>query len=225
MSKFVIIVVCFSLGLAGYMIWTGYNQIGTDTADVKAMAASVDWPTTKGLITESTIEVGKGSKDRPTYTPTISYRYTVAGKPYESTQVSYGTTMVYAADKKEEAQWVTNLYPKGSQHTVHYSPTKFTEAVLVPGISPTELTLPGLVNLWIGVAIVPISFAFAFFLGKSYSQRHKLYFVLSFVACMIGAISALRMHQSNIVTSIVPDQKILQCKDDGYYLGAKKFSY
>ncbi|MBX9695648.1 MAG: DUF3592 domain-containing protein [Cyanobacteria bacterium] len=226
-SKFAVIVSVVALMIAVYLGFTGYRDFNGDIAEVRRMAGSTDWPTTQAIITESTVERGEEHRDfetRTIYSPRISYKYSVNGKSYSSDRVSFGTSMVSTSYEKDGASWVVSLYPKGSTHTVFYSPQKAEQSVLVPGIMPLEIYIPSLSKLAFVPAILVVVIVLLL-LGDIDTVRKRLLFVLSCVVVAFTTMAIGMFSQKQLVKSVVPEHKLLSCEDEGYYIGQQKFKY
>ncbi|WP_417388079.1 DUF3592 domain-containing protein [Gimesia sp.] len=90
---------------------------------------SASWPQTDAEITKSEV-VKEDVRGKPSWDPKISYRYTVDGKDYNSSNVSWRSfnTPIYS-----HAVEVANKYPVGSVHKTFYSPDDPSRSVLESG--------------------------------------------------------------------------------------------
>jgi uncharacterized protein DUF3592 len=91
---------------------------------------SLQWPTAKGVITVSRLQVGyfKGMKG---YYGDIQYRYKVGNTEYNGTRLSF--TRVHLA-VEDAWQKVIDNYPVGKAVAVYYDPSNPGTAVLEPGL-------------------------------------------------------------------------------------------
>ena len=110
--------------LIAFFAWKGHQT----------SLASTTWPTAGGKIIRSEIERSENSSasqdadmaaDVPEYAK-ISYEYTVGGKRYVSSKISFS---VFTNNPRQ----VVARYPKGKTVRVYYHPEKPNQAVLVPG--------------------------------------------------------------------------------------------
>ncbi len=90
---------------------------------------SASWPQTDAEITKSEV-VKKDVRGKPSWDPEISYRYTVDGKDFTSSDVSWRSfnTPIYS-----HAEEVANKYSVGSVHKAFYSPDDPSKSVLESG--------------------------------------------------------------------------------------------
>jgi len=90
---------------------------------------SASWPQTDAEITKSEV-VKDDVRGKPSWDPKISYRYTVNGKDFTSSNVSWRSfnTPIYS-----HAEEVANKYPVGSVHKTFYSPDDPSRSVLESG--------------------------------------------------------------------------------------------
>ena len=101
------------------------------------------------LATEGTIEsVGLQSTvllGSPTsYSPSVSYRYTVGGKPYQASTLSYSPKTGFDTTDEQEARRLLeeNYGHSGSRVTVYYDPEHPDRAVLDRSVELVEGTHP-----------------------------------------------------------------------------------
>ncbi|MBN1517904.1 DUF3592 domain-containing protein [Candidatus Sumerlaeota bacterium] len=92
--------------------------------------ASLEWPTTDGVVTSSEV-VTSHDEDGTTYGANIIYRYTIDGQELIGDTVWYGGN--FKSSSKKLALKTVGKYPKDKQVTVHYDPDRPNEAVLEPG--------------------------------------------------------------------------------------------
>jgi len=90
---------------------------------------SASWPQTDAEITKSEV-VREDEKGKPAWDPKISYRYTVDGKNFTSSKVSWRSfsTSIYI-----HAEEVATKYPVGSVHKAFYSPDDPSKSILESG--------------------------------------------------------------------------------------------
>ena len=115
---------------------------------VQASLASKDWPTVEGTITQSELEkrrkkggaASNQRRNRFTYTPRVTYEFTVEGQTYTGTRLSFSD---YATSNEVQMQEVLAPYPVGTSVNVHYDPDKPTECALQTGFGWTPVAITG----------------------------------------------------------------------------------
>ncbi|MEQ8853070.1 DUF3592 domain-containing protein [Gimesia sp.] len=90
---------------------------------------SANWPQTEAEITQSEVKTGQNRR-RPAWTPIVSYRYSVDGKNYTSSDIAFRS---FETPIPSHAEEVVDKYPVGSKHPVFYSPEDHSKAVLEKG--------------------------------------------------------------------------------------------
>jgi hypothetical protein len=134
--------------------------LGTVVFALPQAVASIDWPTTEGVVLTSAIEE-VGWSDNEGWCPSVRYAYTVGGKKYvfdrvEIQSICNGSTDYYAGE-------VIRRYPVGKRVVVFYNPQNPAFAVLEPGIPDNEFYMPiltilptfgGIILFWLGLLSV-----------------------------------------------------------------------
>jgi hypothetical protein len=122
----------------------------------KKLGDSKSWPTTTGLIIESSIDPGFfriGGSYNYVVRPNVTYEYKVDGKNYTSSQLAL---IEYNSANQKLARGKAERYSRGQQIEVYYNPRKPEFAVLEVG-DPTDGKLPfGIIIFGIAVAIAGI---------------------------------------------------------------------
>jgi hypothetical protein len=103
--------------------------------------ATANWPSVEGLIVASRIEAFDGGIRRrrglgqtviiPSWTPTIDYAFTVAGREYVSRNLRRGTRV---GGNKRWAQAIIERYPAGAKVRVLYDPANPEDCGLETGL-------------------------------------------------------------------------------------------
>jgi hypothetical protein len=110
-----------------FILWSGY--------EIVLAYQSQQWPSVEGEITSSYVQRDvraiENSSKKPTYTPKISYQYTVNGKTYTGEKISFSGGE--GGEKKNEAQAVVDHYFSGKKIAVYYDPEHPKKAVLETG--------------------------------------------------------------------------------------------
>ena len=102
--------------------------------------ASRNWPTTDGIITSSLIQLNRVQHPNgfivtspiPTYSPSISFEYSVGVKKYSSKTYTLTLGPVFFDAKSVEN--ITRKYPIGSHVKVFYNPKNPKISLLEPGL-------------------------------------------------------------------------------------------
>lgn len=90
--------------------------------------ASATWPKVDGLIVESELFHGKAAPGKgPNYAPQVRYEYKVGDTQYESRRIGL---ISISGSNRVAATNILKAYPKGSQVSVWYDPTKPSYSVL-----------------------------------------------------------------------------------------------
>jgi len=104
-------------------------------------SASLNWPTTQGIVLESTVErhhtTTRKWKTRKTYHAKIFYEFSVKGVTFKGSSISSGD---YDSNNPSHAEQIVNEYPKGKYVTVHYKPDNPEKCVLESGLKTTAWT-------------------------------------------------------------------------------------
>jgi hypothetical protein len=112
-----------------FILWGGY--------EVMSAYQSQHWPSVEGEITSSYVQQDvrsiEDSSKKPTFSPKISYQYSVGGKTYTGEKISFSGGE--GGEKKNKAQAVVNRYSSGKKVAVYYDPNHPEKAVLETGFS------------------------------------------------------------------------------------------
>lgn len=134
MQKAAFCLVFIGVGV-GFSVY-GYNVLQNAKASSK-------WPAAKGIITvseviknESTTGTGTNKRKTVTYNAKIHFKYSVKGKDYTSSNVTFGQSTKGAGE-------IVNRYPIGKNVKVFYNPQDLEVAVLEPGVSTSSYLFLG----------------------------------------------------------------------------------
>lgn len=211
-----------------YFGWTGFQDLDADLKHVQSMAASVDWPTTEGVIVESKLDSWKEKDGDSTYSLSVAYEYDVNGEKHRSDRISNETILDKYMSDGTEANNRAAVYKVGSKHRVFYQPDHPATAVMVPGVDPAEVTVKSFINVLFSVML----FLFAIIFGVGYgvgrdvdSVRRRLVIIglsiLTASVCLIvGAIL-----KCDLVRSKIPAKSIVWIDTDGYWIADKKYDF
>ena len=98
----------------------------------KKAAASQNWPSTTGQITDSHVSRSQSTdSDGETiasYSARVAYTYQVGGQTYSGENIAFGFNPSY--NNQPKAQAAAARYPMGSQVSVYYDPGNPSDAVL-----------------------------------------------------------------------------------------------
>lgn len=124
---------------------------------------SMDWPTTQGKITESSVERDTrrrkpgetGPLKQVIYRAKILYEYQVDEVPLTGTRIAYAkekgikvkgdnasSIKINRALAEAQAQVIVDRYPKGKSVTVHYKPDDPKDCLLEPGLGLQVFVAP-----------------------------------------------------------------------------------
>lgn len=225
MSKLTILVLIVFFCVAAFHCISGCSRLDSDISAVKNMAESVDWPRTDAVITGSSVVEARSGKSRMTYTPKIAYTYSVNGRSHEGTRLAYdGAFYGLTADRHAIAA-VAEHFPVGSHHTARYSPKNEGDAVIVPGV-PKHVILPAISSIFLAVMFIPFGCAVAFF-GTRRGSRilNRVFLVITFAVVFIASMLIQAFVSNRILAAIVPENRLMQLKSDGYVIGREQFRY
>jgi hypothetical protein len=122
----------------------GLAMLGFGLRNVWRAAASSRWPTTEGVIENSTSSASVSRDSRATSTTYSAYivaRYHAAGRDLVTNLVRFGQTA--GSGDVTDAELERLRYPAGGKVTVSYHPGDPTIAVMRPGIHAEVFGLPG----------------------------------------------------------------------------------
>jgi hypothetical protein len=125
---------------------------------------SAQWPTTKGVITISRLQVGY-LKQMKGYYGNIQYKYHVGNIDYEGSQRSFNRVHLAVEDAWQR---VIDAYPVGKAVDVYYDPKNPGFAVLEPGLLGEMDLLYRMVIFFIGCS------ALGFLILLSTNREHSL---------------------------------------------------
>lgn len=139
----------FLIGAA--LSWWGWSIL-------QKARVSAEWPSVSGQITESNLEFDRGGEDGDTYTPRVSYSYTVNSVSYESYAIKFGEN-TYSSER--EAQEILARYPAGQVVQVYYDPSDPDSAILEPGVSGGSYIVLSVGLLFVVLSLLPPPFYLA----------------------------------------------------------------
>lgn len=97
--------------------------------------ASSSWYHAQGTVLSAQVDVDEKTdsdhRTTYTYTPSISYQYSVDGKTFTSRQVQFSSSQY---NSEGSAERIVNQFPADSDVTVYYSPDDHARSVLIPGV-------------------------------------------------------------------------------------------
>jgi hypothetical protein len=125
----VLLIVCLTsvipILIIGGIFWFIFNQRKKARAEKQASQA---WPSTKGKIVTSRVELSSG-RDMATVFAKIVYEYQLSGRTYQFDQVHSGDEF-FAQATREETYDLVDRYPVGREVTVYYNPDNPADAAL-----------------------------------------------------------------------------------------------
>ena len=122
------------LAIGSILIASGLGTSAIGLYYIHGGDTSSTWPSCPGTVLESKVVVhhysggGAHGSSHTTYSPEITYSYTVSEKQYTGNRYSYGATA------NENAHKVVRNHPVGSEVKVFYSPSQPGRSVLTPGV-------------------------------------------------------------------------------------------
>ena len=123
--------------------------------------ASTRWPSTTGQVIESCVNCrSDGDVPLARYQAKIVYRYTVHGKEYTSSRISFQSGINSAMTRSDDAEELVNQYPHGKAVTVFYHPQDPEYAVLQPGSTMKAYMPLVLGGLLFVISLISMMFAF-----------------------------------------------------------------
>ncbi len=152
---------------AGVFLTIGWVFYNTGLENVALGEESLEWPHVEGKVISSRVNVSKGTGTKQdSYTPMVTYTFTVNGSAYEGDQVAFGALY----DGRTAGQTVSR-YQKGKTVKVFYDPEDPNVSVLEPGAEQASNLYHafGLIFLIFGslVAALLIPLTFRAIRGKS----------------------------------------------------------
>jgi hypothetical protein len=119
--------------------------------------ASASWPTANGVITRSVVTHSTDSDGGDSYSPEVTFTYTVNDTGYANDTIKFGENS-YSSRRKAEG--IAGNYPVGKNVIVYYNPEKPNQSVLEPGVSAGSYIVLGIGVLFILISLIigPISF-------------------------------------------------------------------
>lgn len=115
--------------------------------------SSLSWPTALGTIIESEVRVNSGGEGRPTFTPRVSYVYSIDGTEFLGTRIRFGNM---SHNSRADATRIADRYTVGTTVHVAYLLRDPSVSVLEPGPQAKSLVviLAGLVFAAFGIPIL-----------------------------------------------------------------------
>jgi hypothetical protein len=119
--------------------------------------ASASWPTADGIVTRSGVSHSTDSDGGDSYSPEITYTYSVNNIDQENNTIKFGENS-YSSRRKAEG--IAANYPVGKNVTVYYDPEQPDKSVLEPGVSAGSYIVLGIGVFFILLTLIltPIIF-------------------------------------------------------------------
>lgn len=140
------------VGLAFTIIGVVLAFVGYDT--YRDGKETESWTATTGRVISSTVDLDTRTERRngrtttkKTYTPIVTYEYTVDGVRYEGDSIRADDH----GGGQDRAYDIAGSYPEGSETTVYYDPNSPADAVLMRGYESTQVYLFGGIGGLFGV--------------------------------------------------------------------------
>ena len=113
--------------------------------------ASESWPSVVGVNENSEVATSK-SDGKTMYSPDVLYVFTVDGRSYKSSTVSFGGD--WSSSSSSSAYQVVNRYPAGMEVEVHYAVGEPSNSVLEPGVTWQSYLVYGFGLAFLGVGVL-----------------------------------------------------------------------
>jgi hypothetical protein len=113
--------------------------------------ASASWPSAQGQIVNSYVSHSTDSEGGDSYSPEVTFEYTVNDQRYQDTRIKFGENS-YSSNNR--AQEVVNRYPIGQTVAVYYDPAEPETAVLEPGVTSGSYIVIGIGAIFVLVSLV-----------------------------------------------------------------------
>jgi hypothetical protein len=146
------------LGVAFTILGAFLGYVGLDT--YRDGKETESWTATSGRVLSSTVDLDTRTERRngrtqtkKTYTPIVTYEYTVDGVRYEGDNIRADDH----GGGSDRAYDIVGRYPQGAETTAYYNPDSPEDAVLVQGAESTQVyVFSGLGGLFgtIGLAVL-----------------------------------------------------------------------
>jgi hypothetical protein len=108
------------------------------------------WPIAQGTVTASEVNIRRSRSQKgqrqTSYSPAVSYSYTVAGKTYFADRIGFGQS---SGTSRAKAETVAARYPAGAEIAVRYDPQD-------PSVATLETTAASLFSAVLGGVFVVI---------------------------------------------------------------------
>lgn len=145
-----------SLIFGSLFVVVGAGILWVDHASRAQSSAARSWPTTTGTVTRSEVNRGVNISDRNvSYTPIVSYSYTVNGRSYTGDQID-ATRGGLRTRIRETAEERVRPYPAGAAVAVHYDPSGPGNAMLETNATSSRLFIV-LAALFLAVGMMIIA--------------------------------------------------------------------
>jgi hypothetical protein len=119
-------------GLA--LVGLGVAVVVSTLGDTIEGLLSRSWPKTQGTVVQSRVEEWLSNKGSRSFTLVANYRYEVAGKRYESSNIQF-CRQLHAGDRARGEEELAKIAPAGKPCVVYYDPSDPARSCLVPGAS------------------------------------------------------------------------------------------
>jgi hypothetical protein len=131
-------------------VGAGAAVLGYGIRLIRDARACANWPQVDGRILRAEISVVGRERNRITYAPNVTYTYSVAGKPYESSRL---TLVPRNSISRQAVEGTLARFPVGQNVRVFHDPADPANSVLLTTTTGAEWAYPlgGLVLIGVGV--------------------------------------------------------------------------
>ena len=161
-----------NIAILAFVFLAGLLFAVTGYLDIREAEDSLAWPVAEGVITKSYVERKRSDSKsagqqvigsaKYTYSPTVRYRYDVAGRPYTGVRIGVVNVFKSGDHGRSWANSVVARYPVGKHVMVYFHPDTPAKAVLSPGREGTS-ALP----LVLGLLAIVLSLAGMVFVART----------------------------------------------------------
>lgn len=181
----------FMFCLSMFFFWVAGQGWQKESHAIEEAEASMKWPVAIAHIRNSAVAthiVRSKNSSHEEYTCSVLYDYSVKGKRYASTRISFVDAGFHDTKDKTLAYAIVDNFRAGSTARIRYNPTMPGESVLLPGVDVERTTLDSWTYAWWGFAALLLTLGGAFASANSdgnwYEDRFN-FNIIAIPACLI----------------------------------------
>lgn len=210
-ARHFISVLCVIVGIG--LIASGFLNWSDSVKTLELGGQSLQWPTTRGLITASGFKTKVEHERYETffkYKCEISYDYQVGSRVFTGTRVSYATAGDHYVLDKKLVEYIHARFRKGDPVEVHYDKTAPENAVLIPGVEAEHVSLPAYDYLAIGLLLLAVGPLIGTFRPGPYAYVKAILLSMPIVVLGLG----LAILKPILVRNLVPPSSIIHLREN-----------